>query len=481
MGGRRALYSVAVGTSPNRVVSAGVTRTDDILNRITTISATVLYVVALQVVYVHIIAPRFGYLGYTARTLPIVVVFAASLLAMLPASWLPLRLRRPSQIVYWALYLITYVPTVIVPFYVLRLPVSELMRYAAVLFMALSVLGLIYRLPLLRVRRPALPRQLYWGLIGLLTLGAIGIVLESFGVPRSLPSLASIYEVREDYRAELQAGGRLVALSITWLVNIVGPLLLAVGLVWRRWRPAAIGVGVELLAFAVTGYKSALLAPAAIVAVYVLIRYGSQMLGSVLSIGAVALVGTAVFLDAITNQIILTSWLVRRLLVTPGLVAGRFFEFFSENGFAHLGHSVLAGIIQPPYALSPPELIGLAYDGRIYSANANFWADGFANYGVTGILLATLVVAVVAYFTDSVSNRLASPNRQVITLLLIQPAITLSNSAVITSLVTHGLLMVVIVVLCAPRRFLPDVSGRSLRSDLTPDEFQERSLVGSAR
>ncbi|HZW27467.1 MAG TPA: hypothetical protein VFF08_03380, partial [Trueperaceae bacterium] len=326
--------------------------------------------------------------------------------------------------------------------------------------------GLVYYLPLLRIRRPALPPRLFWGAVGLLTLGAVAFAVWTFGLPTSLPGLGAIYEVREDYRADLQASGRLAALAITWLVNLAGPLLIARGLVGRRWRWVVVGVGVELLAFAITGYKSALLAPVAIVAVHVLVRYGARSLGSILSVGVLLLIGSAVVVDALLNQIFLTSWLVRRLLVTPGLVAGRFFEFFSENGFAYLGHSVLGGLVRAPYDLSPPELIGLTYDGRVYSANANFWADGYANFGVLGMLVATLLAAGVAYAVDSIAARLSEPGRRAAALLLIQPAITLSNSAVITSLVSHGIVIMVLLLLVAP-------------SHLAPAERRRRRRVGA--
>lgn len=468
---------MALGASPNN--KGLISNPEVILNRITTIGAIAAYVVILQLVYVFVISPVFSYLGYTARALPLEVVLVASVLAILPAMWLPLRLRRPSQIVYWALYLVAYIPSVIVPFYAMELPLSELIWYATVLFVALGMFGLIYRLPLLRIRRPEVRGRPFWGLIGIFSVGAVGMVIWSFGVPTSLPGLTAIYEVREGYRADLQAGGRLAALAITWLVSIIGPLLIAVGLVWRRWGAAIIGLAVELLAFAITGYKSALLAPAAIVAVYLLIRYGSRVLGSIFSVGALILVSASVVIDAMSNQIVLTSWLVRRLLITPGLVAGRFFEYFSENGFAHLGHSILEGIIQPPYSLSPPELIGLAYDGRIYSANANFWADGFANFGVLGMVLATLVVASVAYLIDSISSRVTLPNRQVVTLILIQPAITLSNSAAITSLVSHGLLIIVLIVLFAPRNYVLRHPGYAPRSG--PPQLASGEWLGAER
>src|SRR5690606_5811821 len=163
--------------------------------------------------------------------------------------------------------------------------------------------------------------------------------------------LGAIYEVREEYSAGLAAGGRVVGLSVAWLVNVAGPLLIAVGLAAGRRLFLAAGLLVELMVFATTGFKSALLAPAALFVVFLLVRYGSKVLGPLISLGVLALMSFAWVISTLLDQIIFVSWLVRRFLVTPGLAAGRFYEFFTENGFALLGHSVLAPFVEAPYDL----------------------------------------------------------------------------------------------------------------------------------
>lgn len=420
-----------------------------------TVCAVLLYAIVLQVVYVWVISPDYSYAGYTTRPLPAYAVFLATFLAVAPSIWQPLAFRRPSNLLTWVLYLVAYVPSVIVPFYALRTPAAEVLSLALALLASFALFSAFQWFPLLKIGRLPINRAFFWIGLVLLTMAAAGVVVWNFGFPRSLPELSAIYEVREEYSEGLAAGGRSVAFAITWLVNVVGPLLMAVGLVRGRWLLLAVGLLLELGIFATTGFKSSLLAPVALVIVHLVLRYGARSFSAVLSFGVGALILLCVLLDALVDRLFLVSWLVRRFLVTPGLSAGRFFEYFSENSFAHLGHSILEGIVRTPYDLTPPYVIGMAYEGRMFSANANIWADGFANFGVVGMLLASLLAGGVIYLFDSLTRQRGSGQKRIVALMLVLPAITFSNSALLTSLMTHGVLIILLVVLAMPRELAP--------------------------
>jgi hypothetical protein len=106
-----------------------------------------------------------------------------------------------------------------------------------------------------------------------------------------------------------------------------------------------------------------------------------------------------------------------------------------------------------PYSLNPPQLIGDVYFGsHEMSANANIWADGFANFGFIGILGVSLVLGLVLFLYDSLAARIEFP---VACVLLVIPAITLANSALLTCLLTHGLGFALLVALFIPQRSEP--------------------------
>jgi hypothetical protein len=70
------------------------------------------------------------------------------------------------------------------------------------------------------------------------------------------------------------------------------------------------------------------------------------------------------------------------------------------------------------------------------SANANFWADAYANFGYAGIVCFTLLLALVLWLYDSGS---AGRDRYVTALVIALPAFAVANSGLLTSLLTHGI------------------------------------------
>ena len=93
----------------------------------------------------------------------------------------------------------------------------------------------------------------------------------------------------------------------------------------------------------------------------------------------------AIVADKLLHSEWFTAILLQRLIATPGLLTGMYVEFFSAHPKAMLAHSVLAPFLAYPYDREPSFLIGRAYFGsETVQANANIWADGYANFGWAG-------------------------------------------------------------------------------------------------
>ena len=222
-----------------------------------------------------------------------------------------------------------------------------------------------------------------------------------------------------------------------------------------------VGLALQLLVFSTTGFKSVLFSSALLAALALTLRSGGRRFGPWLMGGALLLLGGTWLLDQLTGQIIFTSYFVRRLIVTPGFMAGLFFEFFSSHPKALLGHSVLAPLVDYPYAATPPYVVARAYFGRDFSVNANLWADGFANFGFAGIFAFTLLLALVLYLFDALAAQRGLRQRLAIAYLLALPAFTLANSALLTSLLTHGIAFAFLLLYTLPPGlFAPRASAR---------------------
>jgi hypothetical protein len=144
------------------------------------------------------------------------------------------------------------------------------------------------------------------------------------------------------------------------------------------------------------------------------------------------------------------------VLALPALLTGEYFEFFSRNPKALLGHSILKPFVNYPYDLDISNLIGRAYFGSAQtSANANIWADAFGNFGLMGVVGFTFILALVLWLFDS---RARGMDRRVVTLMLGIPAFSLANAGLLTCLLTHGIFFALLIVFVMPATHRPDTT-----------------------
>jgi hypothetical protein len=262
------------------------------------------------------------------------------------------------------------------------------------------------------------------------------------------PPLDDVYDVRAELAGIEQAD---VALSyvIPLLVNVLGPVVIVRGLWTRRWTWVVAGVLGELYAYASGGNKSALLAPIAILLVYLLCRSRERPSAAVLVIAAPVVSVAMVLLDRLTGADLWVSLIVRRFLITPGLLSAGYVQVFDDAEKAGLAHSVLSSVADYPYLVEPPDLVGAVFFGNPDThANANLLADGFANFGYPGMVGACLVLVLLLWVIDDAARGLPLG---FVAPILLMPVLALADSGILTSLLTHGFLAVVLVCLVAPR------------------------------
>jgi hypothetical protein len=439
-------------TSPSRAgtVLHGGVRPGGPLSRAPLIALGVLaYVAALHEVHRLSIAPAFTYLRYSYREPGTAAALIALGLVVALALVLPSRLSRPSHLVAWTLFVVAVVPSIVVPQFsdVLSVPdATELGLWVAASFLPVAVLGtrgaVRGLMPDLRMSHGT-----FWAVVTVTSGAVYAYIIATVGISWELPSIADVYGVRDEFAAEETASGALRYL-VPLLVGVLNPLIVARGLFERRWTWLVVGLFGQVFVYSFTGYRSAVLSPIALLGVYLLLRRGTRSSGSLL-FGAAGLVAAMWVLDRLTSSIEFTSLLVRRFLITPGLLTAGYVYVFADSDKVALSHSFLSAFSAYPYSQEPPLLVGSLFFGDPgTNANANLMADGFANFGYPGVLLECLVLMVLLWIVDDavrgVPWRFAG-------LILIMPTLSLADSGVFTTMLTHGFLAAVLACACLPR------------------------------
>lgn len=411
------------------------------------------YVVVLHYAYATMIAPQFTYLRYGYRS-PDPIGYGIAIACVVGlALVLPRRISRPSHFIAWVLFIVLVAPSLVVPQYATVLSSADALQLAAwitVGFVPIAALGTRQGLRDFLPRAP-LRSTVFW----LLFVGVWAVlnayILITVGVKGNLPSLDDVYGVRLELRAE-QLGDPVLAYTVPLLANFINPALMVRGLWFKRWLWFGIGVLGQLYIYDVSGNKTAVLSPIALAAAYLLLRMRRPP-GALPLLAAPLVAVTMMVIDWLTASSDWTSLMVRRFLVTPGLLSAGYVSVFADIDKARLAHSIFSPFLQYPYQKEPPDLVGAEFfDRPLTHANASFLADGYANFGYPGMLGACLIVVLLLWAVDDAARGLPIGFS---CLLFLMPALALVESGVLTTMLTHGFVFAIVTCILAPRTGWP--------------------------
>lgn len=418
--------------------------TRPLIRRIVIYIAGAVYVGALLLVMRLYIQQPFAYLGYVVRNPSAVesvaaVCVTALLLTLTPTIWL-----QPSHTAYAFLVAVVALPSVWVPLIYGPLNAAKL----STLYGAVALSFALLRWCLAGERKPltlvAVPPRLFWAAIIIVTVLGIGYLLVVTGLRPSLLTFSEVYDQRSQYNAAMKGGGQYV---VGGLANGVFAMTLASGLERRSTFLRLLGLFSILVVYSITGFKSYALGAAMAIGVFVLIKIFRNR-GHIWLTALAFTVVVSGLMEYLTGSIGVVSIFVRRALSTPGLNTAYYIDFFFGQSKYELRNSILGFIGESPYPLGAPQVIGLHYYGDPVSANANLLADGYANFGFIGCLVAAIIVGLFLRYYDRLASglSLAAGSAALVPVLL-----SFANSAPLTVLATHGGIVLAVAVSSVPR------------------------------
>jgi hypothetical protein len=421
--------------------------------RAATVAAALAYVGVLIWVYTTEIAPLYAYQGLVDADPEPTAALLTAALAALPAVLLPIAARRPSVIVLWLLYLVGYVPAVVVPLYI-EGDLSTVLPFELALAGAMAVIIAIARLPPAPIAIPHLSIAGFTRLMVVLGLLFLAYVAVTFGI-HPPPSLADVYARRAEFGVDV-AGAAGAGYFVPWAGNAINPVLMTLGMVRRRATLVALGIAGQLLIYSATGFKSVLFSIVLVPLVYFAVSVARRSFGLLATVGAPLILFFAVA-ESFTGGASLG--LARRLLATPGQIAWYYFEYFSSAPLYHLSHSFMRWFVPSAYSVDPPSLIGSVYfPDADPSANGNLWADGFANFGFAGLAGVALVFGLALWVVDGLGR---GRDARIIGPSLAIAGLSLGNSALFTTMLTLGFgLSCVLMALMPPVADMPAPGSR---------------------
>lgn len=397
-------------------------------------------------------SPLYWGRSYLVYNPPFLVAAFALVICTVPALWMPTTIRRPSQLLYWALYTLVFIPGIVM-MHLLFVDIRTGLPMTLALISGMAIIGASYHLPLVSITLPRVNER-----IAILTLWALTAVLAitvhfTVGFEIRTVSLATVHDARAVWHADINAlprlTGRIATYAMMWLKNIVFPALLAVGLISRNgWRIGA-GLSGMALVYVTGGWRSAIFITGTVIGIGIICsrtrdreRFPVIMLISLI-IGLLVSMALTVFAGQIAPASI-----ARRLVLAQGAHVPRYFEFFADptNPFVYLSDRPFVPWIEYPYAGrgDVADVIGAEYYdsvGNIH-ANASSWTDGYAMFGLPGVAFFSVCLAIYFWVYDSLTQKV---DIRLACMLAGATIIPIVNTAFVTALFTHGLGLLLII------------------------------------
>jgi len=413
---------------------------------------------AFQWIYAAWLNPVWGYLGFAYNTPPLGYFILACLVCILPSLWIPLALTRPSQLIYWLLYVTVYIPSILVALNAALMPLSQVLWLMVTLLAGFGVMGLSYFRPLLNIRRPYESKEIFWYGLAAITIGLIGWVWFIYSGHFQIVSFASVYEQLRFSGGALGSGTG-VGYALMWLSGAVFPFFITLALFKRWWLVFLGGALGELMLYASGGMKGPVLTLVFIPLMYFYLKsnkapnFGPRLvwtLGPLL----VALTVINVALGERTRNTAVemgSSIVAVRVFAISGLSTAYYQRFFASRPLTYYSHVTgMNLLVEYPYDRSIGEEVGFdMYNSNEVNWNANFWAtDGLAALGLPGIIVISLVAGFLFWILDSVAQRHDPVFAAVV---CCYAAANIGNTSLFTSFVSGGLGFLVVLFFFMPK------------------------------
>jgi len=263
-----------------------------------------------------------------------------------------------------------------------------------------------------------------------------------------------LLRVYEDIRPRYVAARiPLAGYLFNWLCLIVNPIFFAMCIKQKKWIYAVFIAFLQFLVFSVTGMKYFFFALPFVSALMWIISRKNPL--AWMMVGLIGVILTGVFSFWLIDDRLISSFFIRRPLFVPAQLSFFYYDFFSTHNHVVLSHSIFRFFLDYPYHLGSGYLIGETYFGNSKTnAVTGIVGDAYMNFGFVGLVLWSILLVIILRLIDSFSK---NKDAKITVATIAMPAITITNSALLTNLLTHGLLLALVLLYLLPKRKISNI------------------------
>ena len=417
--------------------------------RIFHLIASSVYTLAFIYVYQFFISKKWAYVGFQkidSSMEAVVAIFLSGILSI----FLPIKFSTRGFLLLIAHYGF-FIPSFIVissnGFDATHLAIILISFFCMFNFSALRIHAIIVGIK---------SHKFYFSLVMSVLLITLAAIIISVGFSNFNLNLFRIYEFRAEATSSMPILLQYLYLGVS---KIVSPIVLIMAFRFRSAFFLFVGIFAIVLLFGLTHHKTVLFIP-----IIVLIFYIFQVRASSVNICLLIFVLFSIcasieviFLSYIWEDKvgILNLLISRRVLFLPALIDSFYIEFFSDNSKIYWSTSKITfGLVHDEYFTSAPFIIGKEFFGsEATSANTGIIGSGFAHAGFLGVVIYAFFLGILISILESYGERIGHEFTSAVSLPIF---VTILNSSdFTTAFLTHGLLLLLLLLMLSPNFSLP--------------------------
>lgn len=369
------------------------------------------YCLVFHWAYAEWMQPLYYYFGMDSQPYTMDRLIVSYFFFLLPVIWLPLKIDRPSKILYWFIYLFCYIPILFIPF---TSGYSDSNFYGSILSVSFGfwIIGLhyLFRIKGLQIKR--LEANLVKNTIVVSTIIiSLIVVIVLRGELRIVVNIIDSEAILAQRFLENTNRGK-IAYPIAMMSSILLPFLLIYGLFFKNRVYILLSILGQILLYSIGSNKAYILSIALMLLVYFLMKRTTRYFGLRIILGTCFLL-----LPLVSSQLYLKGELQEKLSPLTALIMVRtvgissvnfsvYHYFFNSNPLTYYSHvSIIANLVEYPYDRPLGRVVGNYSTGsELLNMNATFWiTDGIAACGYLGVIIISIICGIAFFFTGRCS------------------------------------------------------------------------------
>jgi hypothetical protein len=410
------------------------------------IVVAVLYTALLSWIHLNEIVVFWSYMGFYGEFTPtrfVAVLVAAAVLAVITPQ--PKDTRGYILVTMQFLF---FIPSIV------YIGFSEINWDHVVSFFIL--IAFVYSFSALRIGVPdigAVSPKLILSFVFGAILFALLIQATFGGLEYFNLDIERVYEFRRVAAAELPPIFGYVYSNVS---SALVPLSLLLSMKYRSRALIVLTLVSAVLLFGMTHHKTVLFGPFILLVLYKLFerQYSSKNIMNLVFL-AIPIIGLMeiYFTRSILGQFspgYLNSLIIRRVLMVPTMLDSLYIDYFGQRSFYYWSWSRIGGLfVSNPYDQAAPFVIGFEYFSDLdMSANAGVIASGYANAGLVGVALYSMLAGLLLALLNAYGRRIGHAFVAAASLMTFHTILTTAD--LLTAILSHGVLLLLMVLTLFP-------------------------------